>query len=102
MRQSIIIKVGREQQKVNLDNLNYLESRGNYVQLHLDNERLLTTNTLINFDNRLKDAGFLRIHKSYIVNIDKVQSLQGNKILIGEKILPIGYSYKQMVLNKLG
>ena len=99
---SIFIKVEGVQQKIILKELNYLESRGNFVQLHVGNKRFLTADTLTNFDKKLRDSGFLRIHKSYIINVEQVKTLQGNMVQVGEKVLPIGNSYKQVVLGELG
>jgi len=98
----IFIKVDGAQQKVILDEVLYLESKGNFVLLHLQDKRHLTADTLTKMNDRLSKSGFLRIHKSYIININKVVSLQGNQVQVGEKYLPIGNSYKQVVLGKIG
>ncbi len=98
----IFIKVDGVQQKVTLDDVLYLESKGNFVLLHLKDKRHLTADTLTKMNERLSPSGFLRIHKSYIININKVNTLQGNQVQVGEKYLPIGNSYKQVVLGKIG
>jgi len=52
--------------------------------------------------DKLADAHFVRIHKSFIVNLKKIEKLEGNRLIIGTKKLPIGTSYKQIVLQKIG
>jgi len=99
---SIFIKVDGVQQKVNLSDLEYIESRGNFIQLFVKKEKYLTAETLSNIDKKLRDSGFLRIHKSYIINLEKVTSFKGTMVQVGEKLIPIGNSYRQIVLKELG
>lgn len=101
-KQSIFIKVDGVQQKIVLADLEYVESQGNFVQLYVQDKKYLTAETLTNMDKNLKDSGFLRIHKSYVINLEKVSSLQGNMVQVGNKLLPVGNSYRQVVLGKLG
>jgi len=60
--------------------------------------------TLSSFKNILEklSPNFIRIHRSYIVNIDFIKTLQKTKVIIGEVRLPIGESYKESVLKHLG
>ena len=51
---------------------------------------------------KLDNQHFVRIHKSFIVNLKKIEKLEGNRVIIAEKKLPIGTSYKQIVLEKIG
>ena len=101
-KKSIFIKVDGVQHKIILADLTYIESRGNFIQLHVNDKRYLTADTLTKMDKRLQDSGFLRIHKSYIINTNKVKSIQGSMVLVDDKMLPIGNSYKQAVLGKIG
>lgn len=96
------VKADGVQHKVWYDDLNYIESKGNFVQLHLDNKRLLTAETLSNMDKKLNPHHFLRVHKSYLINLKKVKAIEGNRITIGEHTIPIGNSYRQIVLSKIG
>ena len=51
---------------------------------------------------KLDSDNFVRIHKSFIVNLEKIEKLEGNRLIIAAKKLPIGTSYKQIVLQKIG
>lgn len=99
---SFFVKADGIQHKVWHRDLEYIESQGNFVQLHLEKSKLLTAETLSNMNSKLNLHGFLRVHKSYIVNIKKVKGIEGNRLLISDTKIPIGKSYKQMVLNKIG
>ncbi len=96
------VKAEGVQHKVWYRDIEFLESKGNFVQLHLTTKRLLTADTLSKMDQKLQDQGFLRVHKSYIINIPKVKSLQGNQVQIGDHKIPIGNSYRQIVRSKIG
>ncbi len=96
------VKADGIQHKIWYRDLQYLESKGNFVQLHLDQQRLLTADTLSKMNQKLEAHGFLRVHKSYIVNLKKVRGLQGNQLLLEKVKIPIGNSYRQIVLRKIG
>jgi len=98
---SVFIKVDGILRKVHFSDIRYVESKGNYVHLHCMTERLLTADTLSNMVQKLGD-GFLRVHKSYIVNLEQIQGLEGNRLLMGTTKIPIGNSYKQGVLKAIG
>ncbi len=95
------VKADGIQHKIWFEDLHYIQSKGNFVQLHLRTKKILTAETLSRMDNKLSPHGFLRVHKSYIINCQKVRSLQGNQISIGEELIPIGNSYKQVVIASL-
>ncbi len=99
---SFFVKADGIQHKVFHREINYIESQGNFVQLHLDRSKLLTAETLSNMNSKLNIHGFLRVHKSYIINVKKVTGIEGNRLLIGDNKVPIGNSYKQVVLNRIG
>lgn len=98
---SFFIKVDGVQKKVRFSDINYIESKGNFVRLHLQNERLMTADTLSKMAQKLNPHGFLRVHKSYIVNLEKVTGLEGNRLLINDLKISIGNSYKQGVLKAI-
>jgi DNA-binding LytR/AlgR family response regulator len=50
---------------------------------------------------RLPEDDFVRTHRSYIVNLDRIEALEDNSIVIGEKYIPIGASYKEALLDRL-
>lgn len=93
------IKVDSIQRKVQFSDISHIESKGNFVRLHCTDERLLTADTLSNMEKKLSPHGFLRVHKSYIVNLEKVTGLEGNRLLLKDEKIPIGNSYKQGVLK---
>jgi len=98
---SFFIKVDGVQRKVRFEDILYIESKGNFVRLHLSDMRLMTADTLSNMDKKLSPHGFLRVHKSFIVNLEKLTGLEGNRLLINDLKIPVGNSYKQGVLKMI-
>lgn len=79
----------------------YIESMKEYVAYHTKEGRTLSLGSLKKLQTDLPSQQFIRIHKSYIANIDRVAALEGNMVHIGDKKLPIGASYKEEVMKRV-
>lgn len=98
----IFIKDGYEQVKVRIDDILYIEASGNYTQIHLQNNTLLSTRVpLQEIPQLLVTKKFVRIHRAFIVAKEKINKFDRNQVWIGEKSLPIGSTYLQF-LHELG
>jgi len=74
--------------------INYIQSWGNYLKFHLkDGNIKIVRKTIKTVESELSSSHFLRIHKSYIVNINHVKAIEGNRIKLDDQYLPIGKSY---------
>ncbi|MEM9888965.1 MAG: LytTR family DNA-binding domain-containing protein [Bacteroidota bacterium] len=90
------IKSDKRMVQVNFDDIHYLESYGNYVKVWLEKEYLLTPSTLTNFIEQLPQNQFYKIHKSYVVNLKKVDYLEGNAVVMkNNTTLSIGKNQRQ-------
>ncbi|EDM35474.1 two-component response regulator [Pedobacter sp. BAL39] len=91
---SIFIKDGYEQVKVMLDELLYIEASGNYTQLHLNGNRLLSTRVPLNeMLSMLPPGRFVRVHRAFIVAKDKVSRYDKSQVQIGQRSIPVGMTY---------
>jgi len=99
---SFFVKADGVQHKIEAAQINYIEAYGNFVKIQLGNQQLLTASTMTKMMQKLDSNNFVRIHKSFIVNLEKIEKLEGNRLIIAAKKLPIGTSYKQVVLQKIG
>jgi len=95
----IFIKTDGRLCKILIQDVNYLEAKKDYVQIHLQGETLLTLDSLNNFELQLGEYGFIRIHKSYLISIQKIDFVEGNRVKIGDTYLPIGETYKKKFLQ---
>ena len=93
----IFIKGDKKYHQVALSDILYLESYGSYVKIFLKDSMILTHETTSHFEKRLPKSIFMRVHKSYIVAIQKIETIEGNRIQIEDKQIPIGNFYKKTV-----
>lgn len=95
---SIFIKDGYEQVKVSVADILYIEASGNYTQLHLEAERMISTRVPLNEMLLMLPPGkFLRIHRAYIVAKDKVSRYDKSQVFIGQRSIPVGMTYTQVL-----
>ena len=87
--------------KVNYDDVEYIEGLNNYIVIHTPQNNHIIYLTMKEIEAGLPIKNFIRIHKSYIINIDKVTQMEGNKIMIDKMVLPIGSSFKDKLLKKI-
>ena len=97
----ISVHADRKTHLVKLSNIVYLESAGEYVRLHLaDGTKLVTLFRLKNMESTLQASQFMRVHRSYIINLSYVSGYtKGRVFLSNEDYAPIGESYKEQFLN---
>ena len=94
------IKGDKKHHQINLKDLLYIEAYGNYTKLFLTEEMIISHEKISQYENILDSSNFLRVHKSFIVAIDKIKFIEGNRIIINEHKIPIGQTYKSSI-NKL-
>jgi DNA-binding LytR/AlgR family response regulator len=87
---------------VEFDAILYIEGLGNYVICHTTTGRITTLERLKHMEAALPDSSFIRIHKSYIVNMKKISYFEKGKFVIAGKHLPIGDTYRSKVKTKFG
>ena len=96
----IMVKSDKKLTKVFLNDIIYVEAYGNYIFIHRGQDRIMSKQTLANFETQLPAGKFVRIHKSYVVSIKEVKYLEGNEVLVGTKKLSVGKVYREGVLKR--
>lgn len=95
--QTLFVKTDYRVVKVAIDDIRYIEGMSEYLKLHLDSQPkpIVTLLAMKALEERLP-SNFMRIHRSYIVNLDKIQEVNKNRVILdAETFLPIGDSYKE-------
>lgn len=88
--------------KIHFKDILYLESLQNYVRVHTGKGAYITYLTLKEFEFKLNRNNFLQVHKSFVVNLDRIERHIDNKLYMeGQNGVPIGASFRQELLNKL-
>lgn len=97
----IYVKENKKVIKIYLSEIRYVEGLSEYVQIYTDKRKIITKNSMTLMEEKLPTNHFLRIHKSYIVPVNRIEAFTANTIEIQGKELPIGRNYKNAVLNAL-
>lgn len=88
--------------KIDFEELLYAEASGNHVKIVMQERHLMPAMTFNNLGEILPEARFLKVHRSFIVNKSKIDIIEGNRIFIGTREIPIGSSYRDSFLKALG
>jgi len=98
----IFLKTEYRLEKVNFNEILYIESRGDYIYVIMRQANILTLMTLKNIAEKLPDEKFIRVHKSYIVAVNKIDAIEHGRIRIRDVVIPIGDMYREKVNKRLG
>ncbi|TDE52583.1 LytR/AlgR family response regulator transcription factor [Flavobacterium sp. GT3P67] len=97
----IFIKVDKKMIKITLDEILFIEGMKEYIKVITTDKTYITLKSLTSLSEELPLDRFMRIHKSYTIAIDKVKSIEGNRIQILSYTLPIGRNYSKEVKSKI-
>ena len=95
----IIIKQGYEKHRLRLHDILYLEAMKDYTRILVTGKQYLVLSPLINMMEKMPAKKFVRIHRSFVVNVEKITEVSGNKVYIDTTELPVGKLYKD-ALNR--
>ena len=100
----IFVKAEYESIKINLEDIEYIQGLKDYLKIHIagTNKTILTLMSFKDILEKLPSNQFLRVHKSFVVNIASIKKVQRNRIVINDVRIPIGESYKATFFNSLG
>lgn len=97
----IFVRSERKMVKIEFSEINYIESFSDYLKIHVKDKTIITRETISNIEAKLPQKKFIRIHRSYIIAISKIESFTNEFVEVKKKALPISRSYKKEVLNRL-
>jgi two-component system LytT family response regulator len=101
----IFIKTENRLQKVSFSDILYIEGQGDYLKVVTTTAKIMTLQNFKKFESTLPSDNFIRVHKSYLIAINKIESISKNRIKIGSALIPVSDSYKNNfyeVLSKRG
>ncbi|WP_026730128.1 LytR/AlgR family response regulator transcription factor [Flavobacterium denitrificans] len=97
----IFIKVDKKMMKINIEEILFVEGMKEYIKVVTPDKTYITHKSLTSLSEELPSDRFLRIHKSYVIALNKVKSIEGNRIQIQSYTIPIGRNYSKDVKNKI-
>jgi DNA-binding LytR/AlgR family response regulator len=97
----LLLKADKKVFKVNCEDILYMQSFGDYLKVFTSGKCIVVHDTIINMEEKLPPGKFLRVHKSYIIALNKIQYLEGNQVKIGEEMIPLGLKFREDLLRLL-
>ncbi|MCO5946183.1 LytR/AlgR family response regulator transcription factor [Mucilaginibacter flavidus] len=91
----IFVKTEHKIQKVYLNDILFIEGLKDYISIFTPGERIITLQNMKKMEDALPERNFIRVHKSYIVSINKIDSIERSRIFIGDKVIPVGDTYRE-------
>ncbi len=97
----VYLKAGKKSVKVTLSDINFIESKKDYVRIQTQDKEMLVHHRISELEDKLPAHSFLRIHRSFIISRSKILSYSYNHIEISDQKIPIGRNYREKTLNML-
>lgn len=96
---SIFVKIKERLVNVPFDDILFFEAYDNYVFLHTSNQKSILSSSMKAVEEKLPASMFFRVHRSYIVNLGKIEGISLNHLLIGKAKIPIGKTYRSKLMG---
>lgn len=103
LNESVLVKTDYQTLMVKLDEILYIEGLKDYIKIYTshNNKPIITLNSLKRLQNNLPSEKFSRVHKSYIVGLEHIRAINKTQVMIRDKYIPIGESYKNIFMERL-
>lgn len=95
----LFVKTNLKLEKIRFNDMRFIEGVENYVAIYTSDGKIITHTTLRTILQKLPPERFVQVHKSYLVNIDKIDSIKGNLLGIGKNKIPLSRTYKEAALE---
>lgn len=95
----LFVKTSLKLEKIRFNDMRFIEGVENYVAIYTSEGKIITHTTLRTILQKLPPERFVQVHKSYLVNIDKIDSIEGNLLGIGKNKIPLSRTYKETALE---
>ncbi len=95
----LFVKTNLKLEKIRFNDMRFIEGVENYVAIYTSDGKIITHTTLRTILQKLPPERFVQVHKSYLVNIDKIDSIEGNLLGIGKNKIPLSRTYKETALE---
>jgi two-component system LytT family response regulator len=97
----VFVKINGTLTKINMKEILWIEALGDYITINTSGKKHTIHATMKSIENKLDTEKFIRVHRSYIVSVDNINSIDDNMIVIDRQLIPIGYVYKENLTKRL-
>lgn len=98
----IFVKTENRLEKILLEDIMYIEGMRDYRRIHTTNKKIMTLQTFTDFEKEIAAHIICRIHKSFMVSLDKIETIEKEKVKINNIFIPISATYRSLFLNLVG
>ncbi|SDS06812.1 two component transcriptional regulator, LytTR family [Polaribacter sp. KT25b] len=95
------VNIDRRLIKIDLPSIYLVEAKGDYIHIKTDDKKYVVHSTLKKIEEKLPDSLFLKIHRSYIINIKKIIDIEDNSVLIKKEVIPVSRSKRPELMKRL-
>ncbi|MCB0528763.1 MAG: response regulator transcription factor [Saprospiraceae bacterium] len=97
----LLVKADHKVHRIKYGDIVYIQSMREYVAFHTDNGRILSLNSLKQLEEELPPERFIRVHKSYMVAIGRINTMEGNLLHVGKEKIPVGANYRDALVKRV-
>lgn len=97
----IFVKIDRKMHRIDYNKILWIESLSDYLKIETTEGTRVTRETISAIEDKLPDNRFIRVHRSFIISVDKIESYSNEEIVIQNRSIPISRTYKENVINSL-
>ncbi len=97
----LFVKVDHSLLGLDLDEIIMVEAMADYVRIYTEGKRYTVYSSMKGVVSKLPEDSFMRVHRSYIVNLSKIDSIEDNTVVIGGNLVPVGVTYQKTLMSKL-
>jgi DNA-binding LytR/AlgR family response regulator len=101
MEDGIFVKTNKRLEKIMLRDVLWIEAYDIYAMIHTHNGKFLLNSSLKVVEEKFPPSKFVRVHRSYIINLDRVDAIEENDLIINEKHIPVGKTYRDGLMKRL-
>ena len=96
----IIVKADKKLYGLDPESILFIEGKGDYIRIHTLDTKLMVHDTIKNFMDSLPDGHFMRVHKSWVVNLEKISFIEGNQIRIADRLIPVSPASRETLMHR--
>ena len=97
----LYVNIDRRLIKIDIPSIYLVEAKGDYIQIKTETKNYTVHSTLKKIEEKLPDSLFLKIHRSYIINVDKIIDIEDNSVLIKKDVIPVSRSNRPELMKRL-
>ena len=101
VNQKITVKADKMIYQIDLDELLYIESCGDYTSVFCTDKKLITHETLKSWEEKLKGFSFQKIHRSVLINLQKIDHIDGNMAIVGKHKVIVSEAFREQLISQL-